>query len=304
MDTMQKTPLKIRVFIVKWLAIAVFACIALTTFANSLFLANRFMNLQDSCVTVQAQIIRVEVVEDTEGSDTYNTIMRYEYQGIQYTDKYRNYSSRKEAEAMINQIVAIQLDPDSPSENMDEIRSDAKAHLAIAVGLFGICLWIAGVRQRQDYVQVYGWYREAVKKDMIRYILCKSRFYVILIPLAVHYSVKFTFSNVYGFSIADLIGAVAVLLSVRFMMIFIRRLRMVSHDQFYMSRDSFVSKREDSDSDGSSYYITYRNGTRTWEKAVSYRVFDHANPGDVLETAYLEGEKKPLLSFSSKTGSF
>ena len=72
-----------------------------------------------------------------------------------------------------------------------------------------------------------------------------------------------------------------------------------------MNRDVFVSKDEHTDSDGdTTYYITYRSSTGTWNKRVNWRVYSAAKEGDTTESAYVEDFKKPIFSYSGRTGVF
>lgn len=289
-------------FIIKCVLGLILGFFAVGCIYSSVATADRYRVVSEYAVEIQAVITHVETVTDTENGDTYDAMMRYRYEGKTYTGMYQNYSRSKDANAMVGETVTIYIDPTSPGDTMKEILNSGRSNMTIGAGLLVFFMMLISIRHRHDHVQTYGWHRETVKKDMIRYIWSGSKFYVALVPTLVYFAVKLTSLDVYELFWGDLLFLIPMVISLLFVPRFIRRLRMVHRDQFYMTRDTFVSKEEDSDSESTSYYVTYRNRNGTWKKSVSYRYYLGVREGDTVESAFLEGEKKPVLSYSGNLG--
>ena len=86
---------------------------------------------------------------------------------------------------------------------------------------------------------------------------------------------------------------------------YIGRLRLIYQDLIRLSKDTFVSKRIDVDTDGpDTYYVTYENSGRIWEQNVKQKIYEAAGEGTVIDTAYIVGETRPVLSRSHHGDTF
>lgn len=299
-----KPPIRKWTFIIKCVLGLILGFFAVRCVYSSVATADRYRVVSEYAVETQAVITHIETVTDTENGDSYNAMMRYRYEGKTYTGMYQNYSRSNDAKAMVGKTVTIYIDPTSPGDTMKEILDSGRSNMAIGAGLLVFFMMLISIRHRNNYVQTYGWNSETVKKDMIRYIWIRSKFYVALVPTLVYFAVKLTSMDVYKPFWGDLLFLIPMVISLLFVPRFIRRLRMLHRDQFYMTRDTFVSKEEVSDSESTSYFVTYRSRNGTWRKTVDYHVYRTAQEGDTVESAFLDGEKKPVLSYSHNTGTF
>ena len=304
MDILNKPAIRKFPLIAKCLLGLGLAVFTVFSILDSLSTAQKYRELMDDAVSVDAVITHVETEYDPDG-DTYDAMMKYKFDGVTYTDTYRNYSSRRDAEDMVGRTVTIEVNPWSPSEEMREIRGDGRSVLMNAA--IGLCLFLLtlGIRHRCGYVEDYGWNRETVKKDLIRHIWRKSKFYCFMLPIVMWFLVGLWYPEVYlGDTLGDIIGVCILLICCWRLVCFIKKLRLVYQDRFFLTRDTLVKKEDLSDSESNYYRVTYRGSNGVWSKKVSYGVYKNAREGDIFESVYMEGGKKPALSYSHNTGTF
>lgn len=300
----EKPAIKRQTVIWKCVLGVILGCIAVFFLLESVSAYGRYREVVDDAITIQAVITHVEVDIDVDNGDTYDAMMRYEYDGVVYTDIYKNYGSEREARSMVNKTVTIQVDPGSPGDTLEEINSSGDRYLFLGAVVIGCLLLLLTRRHREDYVQTYGWNRETVKKDLVRHICSNNKCYIVLIPALVYYAVVLAFSDVYRLGVLDALLGGTSLIAVWFLLKLVRRMNLVRNDRFYLCRDTLINKEDLSDSDSSCYRITYQNSEKTWHKYVSYKVYMTARVGDTFESARLEGEKAPVLTYSHNTGAF
>ena len=306
MDTLQKPEIKKLALLIKCLLCSVLVFFAVGLSVKSVKDALRYRVASENPLTIQAQVTHVKTVVDTENGDSYVAMIKYSHGGIEYTDKYKSFNREEDARMLVDLAVTIQVDTKSPGDTLEEIKKGGKDEIFFGSVLLLFGLWLLSISHRRTYVQAYGWRREAAKKDMIRHIWVYESCYMIIIPIILYYSVVFYFAEVYfKISFGDIIAWLIALLSVVSLLKCIRRLKLVHQDRFYLCRDVFVSKQIVTDSEeGDTYYVTYRNSKGTWEKRVNKKIYSHACEGDTIDSAYLEAEKKPVLSYSHRMGIF
>ena len=62
-------------------------------------------------------------------------------------------------------------------------------------------------------------------------------------------------------------------------------------------QDQYHSKTMRNDADGfENYYVNFMNGKTIWEKTVTVDIYEKMREGDVVDSAYLGRQKKPILS--------
>lgn len=266
--------------------------------------ALRYRTVTADPLTLHAVITHVETIIDTENGDDYDAMMRYSYGGKTYVDTYRRFSREEEAEMLVGRTVTIRVDPNAPGETLEEMQDDGGDRLLFASLLLAGLVVLLRISNRESYVKTYGWRREAVKKYMISRIVSTDMSGVLLAPILLYYCVTFCFADVYFQpSFGDAFALCMAALSLYLLWKCIDRLRLIHQDLFRLSRDNFVSKRIVEDSDGpDTYYVTYENSGRIWEKSVKWKVYNATGQGDVIETAYIVGETSPVLSYSQHLG--
>ena len=300
MDKVDKPAIfKVR-FLVKCILVPVLLLCSLTTAWSTIVLAMRYRLACEDALTLQADITHVETIYDSEG-DVYDAMMRYSCNGRTYTDAYRRFSREADAKAFVGSSVTIQVDPRSPDDTLEEIHESVNGGLLFAAILMALAMLVlVKITHRATYVQTYGWRREAVRRDMFRRILKESTCSWLLPAMTLYFAVAICFQDAcLNWSIRNVILGLAAAGSLASLVKCIVRLRKLSRDQFYTRRDSFVSKRIYTESDDcDTHYVTYRNSNGVWEKQVKPKVYHAAREGEQIDSAYLEGETTPVLSFS------
>lgn len=268
--------------------------------------ALRYRSVTANPLTLQADITHVETIIDTENGNDYDAMMKYSYNGMTYVDTYRTFSREAEAEMLVGKTFTIRVDPNSPGDTLEEVQSDGGDKLLFASLFLAGLVVLLRLPNRESYVKTYGWRREAVKKDMVSLLLSTDASGVLLAPILLYYSVTFCFADVYFQpSFGDAFALCMAVFSLYLLWQNVSRLKLIHQDLIRLSRDTFVSKRIVEDSDGpDTYYVTYENSGRIWEKSVKRKIYDAAGQGDVVETAYIVGETRPVLSYSLHLGEF
>ncbi len=304
MEHLEKPPIRMGIVGLKLFLGSIILIIIVFLTSTCVGEALRYRSVTANPLTLQAHITHVETIIDTENGDNYDAMMRYSYGGKTYVDTYRRFSREEEARMLVGKTITIRVDPDAPGETLEEMQDDGGDSLFLAALLLAGLAVLLRLPNRESYVKTYGWRREAVKKDMISRIVSKEVSGVILTPILLYYSVTFCFADVYFQpSFGDAIALCFAVGSLYLLWQCFGRLRMIHQDLFWLSRDTFVSKRISEDSDGhDTYYVSYENDGRIWEKSVKWKVYNATDQGDVIETAYIVGETSPVLSYSRQLG--
>ena len=300
MEHLDKTPIRNGVVGLKLFLGSIILIIIVILTSNCVGEALRYRSVTTNPLTLQAYITHVETIIDTDNGDDYDAMMKYSYGGQTYVDTYRRFSREEEAQMLVGKTVTIRVDPNAPGETLEEIQDDGGDSLFFASLLLAGLVVLLRLPNRESYVKTYGWRREAVKKDMISRIISTDLSSVFLAPILLYYSVTFCFAEVYfQLSFGDAIALCFAVGSLYLLWQCFGRLRMIHQDLFRLSKDTFVSKRISEDSDGhDTYYVSYENSGRIWEKSVKGKVYEEAGAGDVIDTAYILGETMPVLSRS------
>lgn len=306
MEHLEKTPIRKPIVVLKCILGPILLIIIAFLTSTCVQEALRFRSVTSDPLTLQAYITHVETIIDTENGDAYDAMMRYSYGGETYVDTYRRFSREAEAELLVGKTVTIRVDPDSPGTTLEEMQSDGTERLLFAALFMAGLVVLLQLPNRESYVQTYGWRREAVKKDMISSIVSTEVSGILLMPILLYYSVTFCFADVYFQpSFGDVIALCFGAASLYLLWQYIGRLRLIHQDLIRLSKDTFVSKRIDVDYDGpDTYYVTYENSGRIWEQKVKRKVYEAAGEGTVIDTAYIVGETRPVLSRSHHGDTF
>lgn len=303
MDFFEKPPIRKFQFYARIILMTILLCLSLLMVLSALAVASQYESAKDNALTLEAEIIRVDVQSDSEGSDTYWAVMRYKYRGVSYEGDYKSFGNERDARALVGQIVTIQVDPADPADTLDELLHNGRFGIAMACIFLGLGLACGKIRYRQTYAETYGWRRETVKKDILQKLWRKSLWQPFLAAELVYIGAAAMYPGVYlniGMVVIFLlVGVIGMVSLIRYL----RDIRLVREDRFRLTRDRFVSKRIVTDSeDPDKHLITYTNGSETWEKQVSYKHYASADSSDTIESAYLEGHKRPILNYSHHDG--
>lgn len=163
----------------------------------------------------------------------------------------------------------------------------------LLVLIAAICLRIP---HRKTYVETYGWRQDTVKKDILRKLSVTGLDVVLLPPVLFHCVVALVFpvGEIHG--TVTVIVAVAAIAGCIGLVIKLIRLEKLRKGAISLRWDTFDSKSVHTDGEGpDTYSITYRNENSYWTRSVSEKEYESAADGDIIQTAYLDGENKPVL---------
>lgn len=297
MEILKKPPLKKPHVYIKFSICAVFALAYCVLMFFAFYNAERYTSAVP--LELEAKIVRVERMS-TEDSDSYDAIMRYVHEGVAYEAVYDSFNREKDAQALIGQSVIVAVDTTNPGDTLDSLRDLAISMLGFSCIPVFFLAFAPSVPHRKTYVETYGWCVEAIKKDipalpkygMMRMLIWVAGCFVMYFCFPTVFSAYGWKNVIFGiFAISVIVGAVGAVL-------FVRDCLLAKAGRISFHCDSFVSKcvRSDSES-GDSYYVNFTNGTNIFEKSVSAAVYEKMKEGDVVESAYLGNQKKPVLCF-------
>lgn len=297
MEVLKKPPLKKPHVYIKFSVCAVFALIYCILMLLAFYNADRYVSAVP--LELEAKIVRVECVS-TEASDSYDAIMRYEHNGVAYEAVYESFNREKDAQALIGQNVIVAVDTTKPGDTLNSLRNFAISLLEFSCMPVFFLVFAPAVPHRKTYVETYGWCAEAIRKDipaLPQYGMMRMLIWVVGCVI-----MYLSYPSVFGtYGLEDIvigILAISVIMGTVGAVLFVRDCLLAKAGKISFHRDSFVSKYVRPDSEGGdSYYVNFTNGTNIFEKNVSAAVYEKMKEGDVVESAYLGNQKKPVLCF-------
>lgn len=298
MEIIGKPPVRKGLWIVKWILILLLCLGGILLLNMGYHESLRYLSVQQKAVTLPAVVTQVEEDWDSENGTYYVLYVSYTYRGTQYTDHYDTLRSKKKANDMLGKEVTITINPEKPTEQLRNIRSNCDAFVLFG-GLLLMCgIFCAGLRSRKWCVEVYGWYQENIYQDLRGKVLRGSAFWIGLFCIAaVWLAVYLLRPKVYSAIFAAL-GVIALVTGVILLVCWIRRLRLIENRQCIIGRDVLVNKTVDKDSDGTTYYLHYSSGQKEWKRSVMPKKYAAAQIGTVIETVRLKEKGRPYLCFS------
>lgn len=305
MDFLKKPPLKRKWTLIKCMIVCVLLVICLICTFSSLNNVTRYEKGRINPLILNGKITHVDVDYDSENLDDYHAMASYSYDGKKYTAIYRTFKSERKANALIGQTVTLAVDPEDPGMLLSELRGNGMFGLIFSCILLALAVCVLRTSHRESYIKTYGWRREAIKKDMLSKMK-RSSGEEWLFPAVLFFCVGLkcpdTYLQSFGWKLVFLvIGVAGVVKLIRKL----KRIHRVKSDAYVIRRDRFVSRETILNDEGpDSYQVTYENENGRWTKFVSYGVYQKAEPGDMIESVYLEGFNAPILSYSSCGESF
>lgn len=298
MEILEKPPVRKGLRIVKWILIFSLCCGGILLLAISYKESLRYFSVRDKAVSVQAVVIEVVEVWDSETGIDYDIYVSYTYRGTRYTDHYDTLSSKKKAEAMLGKEVTVTINPEDPTEQLKDIRSNCDMYLLFG-GLLLMCgVFCAALHCHKWGVEVNGWYQEVIYQDLRGKALRGSAFWIGLFCIAAPWLLMYLlWPEVYHFLFAVL-GGIALVTGLVLLALWIGRLRLIENRQYIVGKDELVNKTVHKDSDGTTYYLHYTDGQKEWKRSVMKKKYNAAQVGTVIETVRLKKGRQPYLSFS------
>ena len=298
MDILEKPPVRKGLQIVKWILILSLCCGGILLLQVGYTECLRYFSVCDKAVSVQAVVTEIREDWDSETGIDYDIYVSYTYRGTRYTDHYDTLRSRKKADAMLGKEVTVTINPEDPTEQLKDIKSNCDMYLLFG-GLLLMCgIFCAGLHSHKWGVEVSGWYQEVIFQDLRGKALRGSAFWCGLFCVAVVWlSMYLLWPEVYHVLFAVL-GGIALVTGTVLLAFWVRRLRLIDNRQYIVGRDELVNKTVHKDSDGTTYYLHYTDGQKEWKRSVTKKKYNAAQVGTVIETVRLKKGRRPYLSFS------
>lgn len=305
MDYLDKPPRKKAWFLFKCIIVPLLIGVCLILTGEMVKQANRYLRVEQDPLALDVVISYVDVDYDTENGDDYNAMVVYTCSGVKYERVYRTFSNEREARELVGRTVTILVDPESPGDMLERIGESGKSYLLFACIFLYIAVLCLNIRHRPTYVETHGWRREAVKKDILRNLRYAPGDFI-LVPIVYFYAAAAFYPRLYlQPSVGDMIALAVALVALSAGFSKRSRLKKAKNDAIILRRDIFVSKDVIPDTDGpDTYTVTYENERSRWTRQVPQKVYEAASEGDVIESAYLEGETKPVLNHTVHGESF
>lgn len=296
MEFEKRPPVRKGIVLAKWLLILILTVLGAALLLYSRAEYDRYVDVSARAVTLTGEAYKIVEEEDSEGDTDYFIHVRYTYQGREYTTRYpETYGSRNRAEKLLGQMLEVTVNPDAPGEKISEIRSTVRMTAIISGLLLSIACSCLFIRQRKYWYEACGWQREYVLKDMKRKLRADWQKPVWLLTTGTWLiAVSFIYSAVFeGLmplwgALVLVLGAMAVKKQLDYRSAFLR-------EEYRFSRETLIRKEEDSDSDGTTYWLHYAGNQNAWREPVSRKKFLAAREGDLVEAVRFPEDKSPYL---------
>lgn len=300
MELMEKPPRRVGMTIFKYILVLVLLLLGYVLASGSFYEIMRYRNLQDAAVTVTAECTHIKETYDSEDGTEYDVYLTYVYQGDSYTNFHRTFGTLSAAEKLIGTNVEIRIDPENPDDLIGEVRNGGitmsiLGSLAVAFVFSAIC-----IREREYYVKVFGWRREAIDRDLRGKMRRSASSW--LWPI-IFGAGMLTTGILLEATLMFIVGGAALVMGIFSLFDWAKKVRLVRQERYRITRDSLVGKHMSKDSDGDdTYHLDYSNGRETWSRNVSSLKYHQAVSGETIESVYLEGAKKPVLNYTRHEG--
>ena len=296
MEILDKPPINPVKLILKIVLIPVLSLIVAAMVYVTFGYGEHYLQVCDTALEVEAVIVRVEESWDSEGDKQYDAIMRYTVNGQDYEQKYRSFGNKYKAEGRIGTTVVTSVDPEDPQTEIHDLAIKCGIGTVFSGIAMAILVAVISMGIRKPFTAYYGWNRASVEKDLPREIHRAYRWDVILLPGIVVATLLIRHHQVHDWFLF-VIGAIVLLRGVVLLRNYIRAMHLFRQERFTLRRDTYVSKRVTTDSDGNEqYHITFSNGKNTWEQTVNRKRYDAQGSGNIIDAVYLEGDKRPIMT--------
>ena len=251
--------------------------------------ALHYQDVKDNAVEVTATVTRVDEWEDSEGSTYYDVYVKYSYKEEVYSqeiDGHRN--------ADVGDQFAISINSDDPMEIMQETRSSYKVTIVFGALCLGLAFGTSRMDTRVGWCETFGINREMIHADLLRKVKTgNTGIGCLIVAVATAAGWCITRKDVLLLGC----GVLSAILGIRKLNTFLKESRLIKTQEYTVQTDRLVSKRVEEDSEGDSYYVTYRTSEGTsYELNVSMKVYNKAVEGDQILSVFLPQQKKPYMT--------
>lgn len=241
MDIMTERPERSKDAAILWVMLAVFFLIGTGILVYVGLEGQRYLAVEKMGVKVQAEGYKIAEVDD-DGDTDFELHIRYTYEGKQYSGIYETFNSKQDAQALIGQFVSIQINPEKPSEQLNDIGSNLRF-----AGLFGSFFWAMGVvfafrRKRKCCTEVYGWHREYIQMDLNRKLLEDCGVWLAFLSAGLLYLALW---QMFPSAMGDIwiLGLGACVIGVLILLNWLSKRHKVREEKYRLSRQTLTNKK-------------------------------------------------------------
>lgn len=300
-DILDKPPKRKWLFLRKYLWIILFSILGIALTTGGYSEGQRYQVVQQKAVTVTAEVTHYEEDWDSENGKEYDTYMSYSYNGHTYTKHYKTYGSERKAAAVIGKTLQLQINPEKPSEQVEDVQTNSAAMYIFGAWLLGLSVLFCGVRQREYYTTSFGWLRRNVEADLKVLMRGRASAWLFCFIAAVVLAGAW---YVHRHAFVAIAAGVFLVIGIIYLPFWLRSWRLVRNGDFHMSNVVLVDKKEKSDSEGGTNYLLYFSDCgNSFKRHTNRRQYNVTRIGDLWETVYLGRGKRPIFMYSktSKT---
>lgn len=298
MDIMVEKPARSKNATILWVMLAIFILVGTGILALGCLEGQRYLAIEKNAVTVQAEGYKIVDVDD-DGDNDFRLYVRYTYEGEVYSGIYKTYDLQRDAEKLMGQWVDVQINPENPSEQLNDIGTGAR--FLCLMGPFFLANGIGFVfcRKRKCYTEVYGWRREYIQMDLDRKLLEDCGLWAGFLSAGLLYLGLW---RVFPSAMGDIwiISFVACTIGILILLGWLSKCHKIREEKYRLSRQTMTDKKIDDSGDSTSYNLYYSNGINSWHRSVSRKRFDSAQIGETVEAVFLDGTKRPYFVYDCR----
>ena len=141
-------------------------------------------------------------------------------------------------------------------------------------------------------------YEDKIKRDIKTVILTRWSDKIFTVPAIGAAALYLRFPFVFP-KATIIIAAVFLLIAGIFIFRNIRCLNLIKNNEYTIVKSTLYDKRIQSGEDSNTYYLHYRDTENEWKCIVPLYKYDTAVIGTSVRTVYLNGIKKPIISYDT-----
>jgi len=248
-------------------------------------------------ITVTAVVTDHKSYDDDDDTD-YKSFVTYIYDNVCYKDAPYEDRDIQDALTPIGTTVTIQISPRDPSRQIAQLKGNGRMvplfFTFLFFGLATLCKLAQRCSLTRQSVGILD--TETIQSDIKAKIRGRVLRPFLLFCWISYGFLYWQYSVLFGqyLLIAAVVCGAGWLCC---MYTTVRDYRCVENGDFEVRRDTLVEKKEQSDSDGTSYILVYENDERKWNSVVSKANYIRGEVGSTTQAAYLPGKKKPIVHY-------
>lgn len=271
----------------------------LTTVFSTVMIYNclRYEKVYLNPIIVQGTITKHSENEDSEGDTTYYAHITYTVDGKKYTIKYDSSGSESKLPAL-GTTHTISVNPDNHSELINNITNSKHIIFILPFFIAGIIIIVCSLAREKLLKKNKDDYEDRIKRDIKAVILTRRSDKIFTVPAIGAAALYLRFPFVFP-KATIIIAAVFLLITGIFIFKNIKCLNLIKNNEYTIVKSTLYDKRIQRGEDSDTYHLYYRDTENAWSCTVSQYKYDTAGIGTNVKTVYLNGIKKPIISYDT-----